>query len=98
MFLGDYTGLVSSGNRFLPLVVLSGTDLNNRNDAYLLPVTPAAASATAIGAEAPPVQAPSKAEFQARRNAFTLRVMEQRLPDWGRRVKLRLPPAPGSRG
>ena len=91
-------GLLSSGNRFLPLVVLSGTDLNSRNDAYRLPVTPAAASATATGAEAPPVQAPSEAEFQPRRNAFTLRVMEQRLPDWGRRARLRLPPAPGSRG
>ena len=92
LFLGDYMGLVSSGNRFLPLVVLSGTDLNNRNDAYLLPVMPAAASATTL-----PVTALSEAEFQARRNAFTQRVMEQRLPDWGRRVKLKQPLAPGSR-
>lgn len=51
LFLGDCMGLVSSGNRFLPLVVLSGTDSNNRNDAYLLPVTPAAAPAAAVGAQ-----------------------------------------------
>ena len=98
LFLGDYMGLVSSGNRFLPLVVLSGSDLNNRNDAYLLPVTPAAASAAATRVVATPVQGLSEAEFQASRNAFTERVMSQRLPDWGRRVKLRLPSAPESRG
>ena len=98
LFLGDYMGLVSIGNRFLPLVVLSGSDLNNRNDAYLLPVTPAAASAAATRVVLAPVQGLSEADFQASRNAFTERVMSQRLPDWGRRVKLRLPSAPGSRG
>ena len=91
LFLGDYMGLVSSGNRFLPLVVLSGTDLNNRNDAYLLPVTPSTTSAAVASTVAAPVQALSEAEFQARRNAFTQRVMEQRLPDWGRRVRLQAP-------
>ncbi len=105
LFLGDYMGLVSSGNRFLPLVVLSGTDLNNRNDAYLLPVTPgaaadapsaASAAAHLAGSSAQP--AISEATFQARRQAFTQRVMEQRLPDWGRRVKLRPLPAPGNPG
>ncbi len=98
LFLGDYMGLVSSGSRFLPLVVLSGTDLNNRNDAYLLPVTPAVASAASAPLalrNAAPLQALSEAEFQARRNAFTQRVMEQRLPDWARRVKLHAPAAEG---
>ena len=89
LFLGDCMGLVSSGNRFLPLVVLSGTDLNNRNDAYLLPVTPGTTPAAAASTVAAPVQALSEAEFLARRNAFTQRVMEQRLLDWGRRVRLR---------
>ena len=95
LFLGDYMGLVSSGNRFLPLLVLSGTDLNNRNDAYLLPVTPGTASATAASTVETPVQALSEAEFQARRNAFTQRVMEQRLPDWARRVRLQAPASEG---
>ena len=70
-------------------MVLSGTDLNNRNDAYLLPVTPGTTPAAAASTVAAQVQAQSEPEFQARRNAFTQRVMEQRLPDWGRRVRLR---------
>ena len=91
LFLGDCMGLVSSGNRFLPLVVLSGTDLSNRNDAYLLPVTPGTTPAAVASTVAAPVQALSEAEFQARRNAITQRVMAQRLPDWGRRVRLQAP-------
>ena len=72
---------VSSGNRFLPRALLSGTDFNNRNDAYLLPVTSGNTLAAAASTAAVPVQALSQAEFQTRRNAFTQRVMEQRLPD-----------------
>ena len=72
---------VSSGNRFLPRALLSGTDFNNRNDAYLLPVTSGTTLAAAASTAAVPVQALSEAEFQTRRNAFTQRVMEQRLPD-----------------
>jgi len=105
LFLGDYMGLVSDGNRFLPLVVLSGTDLDNRNDAYLLPVIPGAGAASLAAssqAQAPAMRAVNEAEveatFQARRQAFTQRVLEQRLPDWGRRVKLKPLRAPGSPG
>ncbi len=85
LFLGDYMGLVSSGNQFLPLVVLSSTDLANRNDVYLLPVTPTVSSAQAQGR---PEANISEAEFQARRTAFTRRVMEQRVPGWGQRQDL----------
>ena len=85
LFLGDYMGLVSDGNQFLPLLALSSTDTSNRNDIYLLRVTPGtAAAAAALAAERPL----SEAEFQARRQAFTQRVMERRIPDWGRRVGL----------
>ena len=85
LFLGDYMGLVSTGNQFLPLVVLSSTDLTNRTDVYLLRVTPGAAVAAAPAATA----ALDEAGFQARRQAHTQRVMERRVPDWGRRVGLR---------
>lgn len=85
LFLGDYMGLVSSGNQFLPLVVLSSTDLLNRTDVYLMHVTPGTA---AVATPAQPPLALSDAEFQARRAAFTQRVMERRVPDWGRRVGL----------
>ena len=50
--------------------MLSGSDLNNRNDACLLPVTPGTASAAVASTVAVPVQTLREAEFQARRNAF----------------------------
>ena len=95
LFLGDYMGLVNDGNQFLPLLALSSTDTSNRNDIYLLRVTPstAAASAAASAAAAIIERPLSESEFQARRQAFTQRVMEQRIPDWGRRVGLRAPAA-----
>ena len=90
LFLGDYMGLVSAGSQFLPLLALSSTDTTNRTDVYLLRLTPAAAAAQGV---APTAQPLSEAEFQARRQAFTQRVMEQRIPDWGQRVRLAAPGA-----
>jgi hypothetical protein len=87
LFLGDYMGLVPDGARFLPLLTLSSTDLANRTDVYLLPVLPggpAVVAATAPGTV-------DDAAFQARRSAFTQRVMERRVPGWGRRVGLNPP-------
>jgi hypothetical protein len=85
LFLGDYMGMVSVGSQFLPLLALSSTDTSNRTDVYLLRITPSATSARLPG----PFELPlSEAEFQVRRQAFTQRVMEQRGPDWGRRVRL----------
>ena len=85
LFLGDYMGLVSDGNQFVPLLVLSSTDTGNRNDVYLMRVTPGSAAVATAAALPEPL---SEAEFQARRQAFTQRVMERRVPDWGRRVGL----------
>lgn len=86
LFLGDYMGMVSVGSQFVPLLALSSTDTANRTDVYLLRVTPGAASARQLGLWEPAL---SEAEFQARRQAFTQRVMEQRVPDWGLRVRLK---------
>ena len=86
LFLGDYMGLVSDGPQFVPLLALSSTDLNNRTDVYLLRVNAATTSLRHSSAWEPGL---TDAEFQARRQAFTQRVMERRLPDWGRRVKLK---------
>ncbi len=84
LFLGDYMGLASAGGQFLPLLALSSTDTANRTDVYLLRITPSAAFAR----QSTTLEAPlNEAEFQARRQAFTQRVMEQRVPDWGRRVR-----------
>ncbi len=86
LFLGDYMGLVSDGAQFVPLLALSSSDTNNRTDVYLLRVN----AATSLVRSALAVESPlSDAEFQARRQAFTQRVMERRLPEWGRRVKLK---------
>lgn len=85
LFLGDYMGLVSDGASFVPLLSLSSTDLNNRTDIYLLRVNAGTTAARqTLSAERPL----SNTEFQARRQAFTQRAMERRVPDWGRRVKL----------
>ena len=86
LFLGDYMGLVSDGPQFVPLLALSSTDLNNRTDVYLLRVNAATTSLRHSSAWEPGL---TDADFQARRQAFTQRVMERRLPDWGRRVKLK---------
>jgi hypothetical protein len=91
LFLGDYMGLVSTGSQFQPLLALSGSDLGNRTDVYLLRVTPAAAAAAASGrarAAALPM-AWDEADFQRRRSAQTLQQMERRVPGWGARVGLR---------
>ena len=85
LFLGDYMGLVTDGDLFVPLQVLSSTDTNNRTDVYLLRVTP---STTALASTMRALAAVNEADFQARRRAFTQRVMERRIPDWGRRVGL----------
>lgn len=85
LFLGDYMGLVSDGRPFVPLLALSSTDLNNRIDVCLLRVNALTTGPCTSSTWEAPL---SDAEFQARRQAFTQCVVEQRLPDWGRRVKL----------
>jgi BNR repeat-like domain len=92
LFLGDYMGLVSVGNEFLSLLALSGTDLNNRNDVYLLRLLPSTAAAQARIASAAPPLGPT--QVQAQHNAFVQRALERRVPDWGRRVGLKTAPAP----
>jgi hypothetical protein len=89
LFLGDYMGLVSVGSQFVPLLVLSGTDLSNRTDAYLLRVTPTAAAGALRSALTAWPLAWDEADFQRRRSAHTLQQMERRVPDWGARVGLR---------
>jgi hypothetical protein len=99
LFLGDYMGLISVGNEFVPLLTLSSTDTSNRTDVYTLRITPAAAEAASPQAVADIARARtaglSAAAFDARRTAFTRAAMERRLPGWGRRVGLdRAPAAP----
>ncbi len=96
LFLGDYMGLVSTGVEFVPLLVLSSTDTDNRTDVYTLRITPGMAAATSAGRAQALAAAGTVAEteFQARRQAFTRAVMERRVADWGRRVGLDKSPQP----
>jgi hypothetical protein len=89
LFLGDYMGLVSTGSQFVPLLALSGTDLGNRTDVYLLRVTPAAAAGALRSTPTAGPLAWDEADFQRRRSAHTLQQMERRVPGWGARVGLR---------
>jgi hypothetical protein len=98
LFLGDYQGLVGRGNAFVPLLVLSSTDANNRTDVYALEVMPTLAQA--FGAQGPSSRTASQAAesesareaFAARRHEAIVRTMERRVPGWAARVGAR--PAP----
>ena len=90
LFLGDYMGMTSAGADFRPLLVLAGLDTSNRTDVYLLRTTPEVASAAAAADTAAAMAQATidEADFRARRTAFTRRVLERSVPDWGRRVGL----------
>jgi hypothetical protein len=84
LFLGDYMGMASSDSRFLPLVVVSGLDTNNRTDVYLIATVPAAGTPAAASSAGALVV--DDAAFNARRAAFTREVMERRVPGWSQRA------------
>lgn len=44
LFLGDYQGLLSLGNTFLPFYAQANPDANNRTDIYAVPITPSASA------------------------------------------------------
>jgi hypothetical protein len=99
LFLGDYHGLVSVGNEFVPLLALPSSDTNNRTDTYLLRVLPTAATRPQpqAGGRAQAQSLADEGEFRRRQAAFTQRVLERRVADWGARVGLRKPDAPPAR-
>jgi hypothetical protein len=91
-FLGDYQGLASTNNVFLPVYVRTNSgDTANRTDVFavparslgaLAPVEPAARAARAgPGAVAP------DAEFRQRVHENIVRTMERRVPGWSARLK-----------
>lgn len=88
LFLGDYHGLVSVGNEFVPLLALPSTDTSNRTDTYLLRVLPSAAARPQPQASGRAQALAEEGDFRNRQAAFTRRVMERRIADWGTRVGL----------
>lgn len=99
LFLGDYQGLVSQGASFLPFLVMSGTQAENRTDVYALKVDPlvsqSAASAVAHKARQEVALATTESDAtaaRAHRHAAIVRAMERRVPGWSRLVGARPTP------
>ena len=96
VFLGDYNGLVSSGNTFYPVYVRTTGDITNRNDVFVTPmVVPTVAVAQSVNLRAPvEIEAPylPSHEHRQRVHENIVRKMEQRIPDWA--VRRGLTPLP----
>ena len=89
LFLGDYQGLVTVGNDFVPLLALSGTDLNNRTDVFTLRTAPATSTSPRHDTtQDSTARALSASDVRARITAYTRTLMEARMPGWGQRVGL----------
>ena len=92
LFLGDYQGLVPSGSGFLPVLALSGTDLDNRTDIYALRITPTAMAASTASIQARALSADQAAQdagaaaFKRARQEAIVNTMERRMPGWAARM------------
>ena len=99
-FLGDYQGLASAGNTWLPLVVLPGNSAANRSDVYAMRLEAGAAAAQAgatvhaARAEIAQALATGHASFSQSRSAAIGRAMGWRIPGWAQRVEGGQPGAP----
>ena len=97
LFLGDYMGLVSSGEVFYPFYVRTTGDIANRNDVFITPMivptgsAEADASRFAVPAKALASPAEPSAEFRRRVSDNIVRKMEQRVPGWAQRRGLDVP-------
>jgi hypothetical protein len=107
LFLGDYQGLKSRGNVFVPFFVkTSSGDFNNRTDVFAAPAlsilssadvaraapTPAASRAD-VAERAVPASFQVTAELQQRVSEQIVRNMQSRVRGWGR-ATMRAGPAP----
>jgi hypothetical protein len=93
-FLGDYQGLASANNVFLPVYVRTNSgDTLNRTDVFAVPARSLAAlapaEAAARTARAWPGAVAFDAEFRQRVHENILRTMERRVPGWGTRLTTR---------
>ena len=83
-FLGDYQGLTSSGNLFVPLFARTNSDAANRTDVFAAPAVSsmagAAAHAAGVTAATPSTRAPSD-ELRRRSAAFVAHAMQERMPN-----------------
>ncbi|MGZ8274534.1 MAG: sialidase family protein [Burkholderiaceae bacterium] len=88
LFLGDYQGLASADNVFLPVHVRTTGDPANRTDVYAVTARslPAVSAATGMARtlSAPRAVEPN-AEFQQRVHENIVRMMERRVAGWSAR-------------
>jgi hypothetical protein len=92
LFLGDYQGLASANNVFIPVYVrTSAGDLNNRTDVYAVVANSLAAAAApqARALRATPFRPAPDAQFRAQVHENIVRNMDRRIPGWSQRY---LPP------
>ncbi len=103
LFLGDYQGLASRGNVFVPFFVrTSSGDLSNRTDVFAAPAVSAVSSALALRSQPLPASAATptreyraSAKFRQRVSANIVRDMQQRVPGWGEAtMRADAPPEP----
>lgn len=92
LFLGDYQGLASANNVFIPVYVRTSVgDLSNRTDVYALVASSlvAIADAQARALRAPAAPAAPDPQFRIQVHENIVRIMDRRIPGWSQRL---LPP------
>jgi hypothetical protein len=92
-FLGDYQGLASADNVFVPVYVRTNSgDTTNRTDVFAVAtrslVAPASSAIAARATRAAPVAFEPDAELRQRVHESILRTMERRVPGWASRMSV----------
>jgi hypothetical protein len=90
-FLGDYQGLSSADNVFVPVYVRTNSgDAANRTDVFAVATRslapPASGPNAARAARSTPVAFEPSAEFRQRVHESIVRTMERRVPGWTARL------------
>jgi hypothetical protein len=90
-FLGDYQGLASADNVFVPVYVRTNSgDTANRTDVFAVATRSLAAPGPSMGiarvARVTPMAFEPDAEFRQRVHESILRTMERRVPGWSART------------
>jgi hypothetical protein len=90
-FLGDYQGLASADNVFVPVYVRTNSgDTANRTDVFAVATrslaVPASSAIAARATRAAPVAFEPDAELRQRVHENMLRTMERRVPGWASRI------------
>jgi hypothetical protein len=89
-FLGDYQGLASASNVFVPVYVRTNSgNTANRTDVFAVPTRSLSALASIDGAaralSAPTVRGEASPDFTQRVHENIVRAMERRVPGWSNR-------------